>query len=371
MAKKNVKPPKKVIPEKSMISWHSYVADKGGCGHIRVIYPSLLLNAKRFGNNNIQINPSYNMRFIMDKDYYKDKLFIILQRAATKPQLEIIKRLKNDVLKESKTQIIYEIDDDLIDIPEWNFANDYYNKNRENCIEIIKRSFGVTTSTEFLAQKLRKYNKSIVVNPNHLPKFMWGDVPEVKERHKKPKILWSGSQNHFALPQSGLKGGDFGDELYNFIKKTTDIYEWIFVGALPRELMEVKDKITFYNWQGIFDFPRFMKSLNADVAYAPLIKHDFNRSKSNIKAKEYIACGVPAVYSNVTPYENLTLTCDTDEQIIAEIEKLASDDDYRQEVNQKDHDILRPYLFWEENDNLKKYVNNFLSFFNMRLPNES
>ena len=121
----------------------------------------------------------------------------------------------------------------------------------------------------------------------------------------------------------------------------------------------------------MFEYPMFMKSINADVAYAPLIKHDFNRSKSNIKAKEYVACNIPGVYSNVTPYENLTLTCDTDEQIIDNIEKLANDDDYRKEVAEKDHEILRPYLFWEENDNLKKYINNFLYLFNMRLPNEN
>lgn len=201
---------------------------------------------EKIKSHNIQLSASYGMRFIMDKEYYKDKLFIIIQRAATKTQLEIFKYLKNNVLKESKVQIIYEIDDDLIDIPEWNFASDYFNQNRQNCIEMIKRSYGVTTSTEFLAQKLRKYNKNVTVNPNHLPKFMWGEVPEIKEKKDKPRILWSGSKNHFALPNSSLNGGDFGDELFNFIKKTTDIYDWVFVGALPKELMEIRDKITFH-----------------------------------------------------------------------------------------------------------------------------
>ncbi|MFW6311521.1 MAG: hypothetical protein ACOC1K_04725 [Nanoarchaeota archaeon] len=47
MSKKNVKPPKKVIDNNSMISFHAFVADKGGCGHIRVIFPFLYMNTER------------------------------------------------------------------------------------------------------------------------------------------------------------------------------------------------------------------------------------------------------------------------------------------------------------------------------------
>lgn len=371
MAKKNINPPKRVIKENSSIAWHCFVADKGGCGHIRVIYPSLLANVERIHSKNIQFLPSYNMRFVAEKQFYKDKLFVLVQRAATKDQANMIDWLQKNYFEPTNTKLIYEIDDDLIDIPKWNFASGYYNKNRENCLSIIRKSFGVTTSTEFLAKKLRPYNKNIVVNPNHLPKFMWGEVPEIKEKNKKPRILWAGSANHFATTKSGQEGGDFGNELLDFIKKTTDIYEWLFVGALPNELIEIKDKITFYPWKGMFEYPMFMKSLNADIGLAPLIKHDFNRSKSNIKAKEYVAAGIPGIYTNITPYENLTFTCDTDECIIDSIEKMANDDDYRKEVFDKDHEILRPYLFWEENNNLLKYINNFLNLLNMRLPDES
>jgi len=51
-------------------------------------------------------------------------------------------------------------------------AADYYNKNRKYSLDMIKRCHGVTASTEHLATKLRKYNKNVKVNLNHLPKFM-------------------------------------------------------------------------------------------------------------------------------------------------------------------------------------------------------
>lgn len=370
MGKKNVKKPMKVIPDKSAIMWHTYVADKGGCGHIRVIFPTMLSNVERAGSKNIQFHASYGSQFLMEENFYKNKLFIVLQRAATDSQLQIVKHLKNNIFKNTNTQIIYEIDDDLIDIPKWNMAHDYYHKNRENCLAIIRNSFGVTCSTEHLAKKLRKHNKNVKVNPNHLPKFMWGDAKDIRESNGKPKILWSGSSNHFALPGSGLSGGDFGEEFLNFIKKTTDKYEWIFIGAIPNELKEVKDRITHYPWQTPLNYPNFLKSVDVDIGLAPLTQHEFNRSKSNIKAKEYTAAGIPGIYTNITPYENLNLVCNNDEEIIGNIEMLAENDDKRKEVLDSDYNTLKDELFWEDNNNVKKYINNHLSFFNMRLPNE-
>ncbi|MFW6311681.1 MAG: hypothetical protein ACOC1K_05545 [Nanoarchaeota archaeon] len=332
----------------------------------------MLSNIQKFKNRNIQLYPSYGMNFILDENFYKNKLFIIVQRAATEKHFQILKMLKDNIFsKKTGTKIIYEIDDDLIDIPKWNMAYDYYEKNRKNCLKIIKICDGVTTSTEFLAKKLRIYNKNVVVNPNHLPKFLWGEPNQIKEKHKKPRILWSGSSNHFALPNSNREGGDFGKELLNFIRKTTDKYEWVFQGSIPKELMDLKDKITFYNWVDILHFPLFMKSLNVDMGLAPLMKHDFNRSKSNIKALEYTVSGIPGIYTNITPYENLTMACNTDEEIISNIELLASNDDKRKEVLNNDYEILKNQLFWENNNNIVKYINNLLHFSNRRLPNEN
>ena len=43
--KKKNKQLKKVIPNNSRLNIHGYVADRGGCGHIRMIFPFLLLNS--------------------------------------------------------------------------------------------------------------------------------------------------------------------------------------------------------------------------------------------------------------------------------------------------------------------------------------
>jgi len=58
------------------------------------------------------------MQYILDKEFYKDKLFVVFQRAATEKQLEFVKFFQSNMLDETKTGMIYEIDDNLIDVPD-------------------------------------------------------------------------------------------------------------------------------------------------------------------------------------------------------------------------------------------------------------
>jgi hypothetical protein len=47
---------------------------------------------------------------------------------------------------------------------------------------------------------------------------------------------------------------------------------------------------------------------------------------------------------------------------------LVQSDDYRKETWEHDYQVLQQDLFWEENGNIKKYIDNNLSLFKMRLP---
>ena len=76
---------------------------------------------------------------------------------------------------------------------------------------------------------------------------------------------------------------------------------------------------------------------------------------------EYTAVGAPAVFSDVTPYKFQSLKSSTDEEMIDHIEKLAGDIDYRARIYKKDYQRIKPQLWWEENDNVKKYINTYLN----------
>jgi hypothetical protein len=234
-------------------------------------------------------------------------------------------------------------------------------------------SDGIVTSTNRLKKVYSEYNNNIQVIPNHLPKFIWGDIypkHENNPREEKPRILWAGSSNHFALKhlyQKNLQCGDFGNELLDFIKKTTDVYDWWFMGAIPVELEEIKHKISFVKWADIFNYPKVIKEIEPDICIAPLQKCIFNDCKSNIKHLEFTAIGAAGIYSNIEPYKDAKLKADTDEEFIHNIEKLAKDIDFRKEIFEADYKTTLPLLFWEDNNNIEKYIESYLNLFNVTM----
>lgn len=347
--------------------------DVMGCGTIRVIYPYLLLN--HFKQKNLDINTAYLQNFIFDPEFYRNFTFVQFQRSATRQHLDIFRYFKKEIQQNRGMRVptVYEIDDLLIDIPEWNFASQYYNDNQSYVEELLSISDAIICSTPKLREIYGKYNRKIKVIQNHLPKFIWGDIYPAHDYYKegsKIKILWAGSQNHFALPgmeKANIKGGDFGKELMNFIRKTVNKYEWNLMGAMPIELADIKSKIKFTPWQNVFNYPRILKNIEPDICIAPLEDSVFNSAKSNIKILEYSACGAPAVYSNVEPYKKAKLKANNDEEMISYIEELANDIDFRSNVWRKDRETVREQLWWEENQNIRKYIETYLNLFGKTL----
>ena len=373
MSNKNVKKGKlQKIKRPGRIGFLGYVGDLQGCGHIRVIYPYLLLNHLR-DIPKIEFYTQYMSNYISDPNFYRDFTIVQFQRSATSQHLNIYKQFKSQIQKKFKVPLVYEIDDMLIDIPEWNYANLYYKENEENVKQMLGMADGVITSTRKLKEVYGKYNNNIEVIPNHLPKFVWGDIfkaTDYYEEGNKIKILWAGSQNHFALKdmvKRGFHGGDFGSNLINFIRKTTDIYEWNLMGAIPTELESIKHKIKFTPWKNIFQYPSTIKAIEPDICIAPLEQGLFNECKSDIKHLEYVACGATGVFSDIEPYKNCTMKAKTDEEMVSMIEKLANDIDLRSRVFDKDHNNIRERIWWEEGGNLKKYVDTYLRMFNKTL----
>lgn len=360
---KKLKPVKK--PAK--LGFLSYIGDTQGCGTIRVIYPYFLLNHVR--KKNLMCHSTYLQNYVSDIDWYNPFTFVQFQRSANEAHLKLIQHFKNTVQKKFPIPVIYEIDDMLFNIPKWNYASLYYNQSEDIVKKIMGACDGMITSTSKLKEVYSQYCKRISVIPNHLPKFIWGEIYPAHEyynRKNKVKILWGGSQNHFAMEKivgKENKGGDFGKDLMYFIRKTVDKYEWHFMGAIPEELNDIKKKVNFHPWHSIFEYPSALKSIEPDICLAPLQDVEFNHCKSNIKSLEYAACGAVGVYSDVTPYKFQSLRSKTDEEMIAHIEKLAEDVTYREKIYKKDYQRVKSQLWWEENNNINKYINTYLSMF--------
>jgi hypothetical protein len=187
--------------------------------------------------------------------------------------------------------------------------------------------------------------------PNYIGKFLWGEAEWKEKNHKKPRILYPGSATHFNQQGSG---GDFDKKLIDFISKTIDKYDWWFVGGVPYELKYNK-KINYISWVNYFEFPSYLKNLNANIALAPLKENDFNRSKSNIKLLEYCAIGVCGLFQDIEPYFNSTQKFKNSDELISNIEELAFDEDKQKEVWQKDLQKNINNIYIE--NNIEKWIN--------------
>ena len=341
------------------VTFLHHVADFGGCGTVRVVNPSLYAN--QFRDRNLKVESQYTQRFSPHLDTYQGLSFVTFQRAKSPQLLKMITHLKD--ITEGRLPIIYEIDDNLLDIPKWNFAYDDYQQDKATIKQIIGLCDGVTTSTQYLKNEILKYNKNIRVIPNHLPKYVWGDaICKVKEI-SKVTILYAGSYNHFNPNGSG---GDFDDSFIDYILKTLDVYNWVFIGGIPHELKNI-DKITVHEWQTANMYPSFVKSLDVDIMIAPLEDINFNRSKSNIKALESVTMGVPLVCSHVEPYKNIKGTCQTTDDMISLIESLSKSADKRKYLWEDQYNVLKKQLFWEDSGNMYHYVDQHLRLTKRRL----
>ncbi len=361
----------KIVDKPAKISFFTFLGDRQGCGHIRVMLPYLLMNSLRL--DGLDFQSDFAMTFIADPKFYTHYTTVSFQRASTEKHLHLIRYYKNSIRKAIKVPVLLEIDDLLWDIPEWNYASSAYNPQTDSIKTIISEVDGVTVSTPFLKEKYSNFSKRIAVIPNHLSKFIWGDINPKHENNPniiKPRILYAGSENHFINKKSpeykkGIKGGDFGSILIDYIRKTTDKYQWVFSGAYPLELEDLIDegKIERHPWKHILQYPHHIKSLDVDIWLAPLYNCDFNKAKSNIKALEATATGCPCIFSNIEPYKKFMFTSDTEYDIINNIEKLAKDVDLRKKVFDHDYNVVKEQLFWEENNNIIKYVNAHLMMF--------
>ena len=126
-----------------------------------------------------------------------------------------------------------------------------------------------------------------------------------KHNRNKPRILYTGSGAHYDVDNK-TGGKDDLSEVRDFIRKTVNKYQWIFVGAFPPQLVDLvqQKKIEFYPWQPLLKYPYFINSLNAQLMVAPLQVNDFNKAKSDIKFIEACVLGIPCLCQDMDTYNS-------------------------------------------------------------------
>ena len=201
--------------------------------------------------------------------------------------------------------VIYETDDLLTDMPDFNPARMWINPN-DWYTALIQRSQGRVVSTEQLGEALAVTGNTYVVHNGIDPNIWPMRVPAQPESGKPVRILWAGGSTH---------SGDLRilvDPIRRLIKRYGAKMMFMFVGYLPDEFQDRQNsQCVAPAWQRhvqyappctIWQWPSYLAKAGCHVALAPLVKHPFNDSKSELKVLEAWALGLPIVCSKVAPY---------------------------------------------------------------------
>jgi glycosyltransferase involved in cell wall biosynthesis len=215
-------------------------------------------------------------------------------------------------------RIVYELDDDVFNVPSWNPAYTFFQRVRPNLLKYLQLADAVTASTAFLGERLRKHNPNVYVLPNSLD-FQEldreGPYPDIaspldkqckrltwdqyKQRCEGRVVIgWAGSPTHKKDLQI----------LVPVIKRLSRQYPgkvlFVMGGCVHRETATTTPygSLVYMEMVPPRVYLRYTASLGWDIGLAPVADHLFNYSKSNLKVIEYMASGYVPVASDLVTY---------------------------------------------------------------------
>lgn len=259
-------------------------ADSSGCCYYRCQLPAGQL-AER-GHETL-------VSTVMPADWGRTSEVIVGQRVSQPGATQGWQQLA----AEGRAKLVYEIDDDLLDIDSSNTqAWAFFGRPeiRANIIRNIEVADLVTASTVPLAEVVSKYNSNVAVLPNCIPASLLDAPPAVG---RKGVVLgWSGGASHT------LDLAELGSSLTRFVRRYPDVSLHLMGDAQAAAQLTkgVKDRTKFTPW--VESVPGFHAAIDFDIALAPLRPSPFNRSKSHIRPLEAAALGIPVVASDFGPY---------------------------------------------------------------------
>lgn len=280
------------------------VRDEGGCGYYRCFEPAnFLKRAGLFDTEAVVRKPSEAQLLSAD--------LVIMQEMGSSNASNI-----GRYLVEKRIPFLTEFDDFVHHVSP-NNVHGYGGWNpgtlmTHRAMELSRAAFGIQVSTPQMAREYFPYNPTIYVLPNWLDKDLW-DIPVSRRGDGKVRIGWAGGNAH-------------GDDLKMISRVMQDVIrdskgKVVFetMGMVPQELHGVfpmpasppdvcpscghEGELHIHAGEALHNYPLALASKGWDIALAPVINNAFGNCKSDLKLKEYCALGIPAVASDVMPYQ--------------------------------------------------------------------
>lgn len=258
--------------------------DDHACAYYRVKLPFDAL--RDLGSHEVDLNYGWNERA-------KDWPIILAQRLSRTNALGIWRRLSLD------HRLVYEIDDDLWSIDPLNYSayRDHDAVERDGAEVAASVAHLVIVSTEPLAEVMRQFNPNVVVCPNHIDGAL---LDLERPRRDRLTIGWAGGDSH--LRDIGM----LAPQLKRFLRDNPSV-EFHDLGTDYRQAFKLPGRFT--GWST--DMWDYYRNIDFDIGLAPLANTTFNRSKSAIKALEYMALGIPVIASHSPAYSGMVVHGET------------------------------------------------------------
>lgn len=246
--------------------------------------------------------------------------------------------------------VLYDIDDDLWNIPLWSPASRAMHKlvaARAVDLAVVNANIaacdGVVTPTRYLADELRARfpGLPVYVLPPGIDPAPYDAVKRLPHGTPTLQVGWMGSISHH-LPH--LRSMQVALDCLPALGA-----EFIRLGAVQGDrgellLDEVPCRVRQFSWGGVHTLPARMAQL--DVGIIPRVAERFHEGQSITSGLQYAAAGVPFVASATQEYRELSkqgvgFLAESIGDWRQQLKVLLSDDDFRR----KDADYSRSIVF--------------------------
>ena len=223
--------------------------------------------------------------------------------------------------------------------------------------EAIQDMFALTVTTDTLKKLYSKLNNNIYVLPNCIDFELWDKLPPVRDK-RKVIIGWAGGHQH-------IKDFDLLCPILDQVLKKYPNACFHYCGTDNLNLRWIRRNYTTQirriakRSKGIGDWPDKYAQWNFDIGLAPLWNNKFNNGKSNLKYLENAARRIPTVASNLDPYQCIKqgetgFKCNTTEEWVEALSKLIEGKDLRKRMGQNAYDHVK--ADYNAIDNAPKYM---------------
>ncbi len=277
--------------EKAPLSVLVLTHNRGAVPQVRLLSPLRELSRRKL--------LSYRVIVIADGGTVTDKDFVnvdlvVFQRIDHENFLKILHYVRGRGIP-----TVYEIDDNLLEIPPDNPNHAHYSSPRIKKIisEFLASVNHVTVSTPALRESFMKYNPAVTVLPNQIDEEFF--------RHRAHRF--SGSRIRIGYAGTVTHKKDFQQvipALRKIQEEFPDRVQLVFMNYLPEEFAG-DDRVEYIaGADTLAGYARRLDGASLDIGLAPLHFNEFNRGKSEVKFLEYAALHIAGIYSRFTPYEN-------------------------------------------------------------------